>query len=307
MQPGLITRRQSLMGLGAAFAAAATGARAIAPAACPIHPLASRSDEPVGLKLLLMNDTSDSISDEEYFIMNSAVASALSSEHVAQALFSEGGPHSLAIAVAEFDSETRWRSGWLDIRKGDPDAKDRLNALGREVLSYERQGSPKDRFTYINRALEFARAGLAGCPWQAKRSVLDFMGDGEDNDTNNSCGNDETVDVCPRKEGYSVRNIRDSRDRLANDGVTINGFAMIGTIHELDSYYRNNIQTPDDFFGPDGEPVPSGFVLSVAKDIQDNGNFEKDILPFQQSVTIGFRRKMVLEIAGLKPSGPGLS
>jgi Protein of unknown function (DUF1194) len=82
--------------------------------------LASDSNDPVGVQLILAMDTSLSMDPYEYDVQVQAIAYALNSELFRNVVkYRTSGDRSVAIAVIEFDSVARLRVPWVDIRRGE--------------------------------------------------------------------------------------------------------------------------------------------------------------------------------------------
>lgn len=254
------------------------------------HPtLATQSDAPVGVQLVLAMDTSGSMTDEEFAIELEATAYALNSELVRNAIKYKAGATSVAICVLDFESSARLRVPWVDIRGEElndkpynPDnpresssAPDRLDLLTREIRALPRSANGG---TTIEEALELGRKLFLGCPWAPlEKRVLDLFGDGS--------------------SGYAT--LQAKRDELAAIGVTINGFAIINDEATLDEYFRNNLVTKEVVRSPDGIYSEYGRVWAVARNLQATDNQPAGLKAFFEEVARGMKQKITVEVAGI--------
>jgi hypothetical protein len=121
--------------------------------------------------------------------------------------------------------------------------------------------------TSISGAIEFAMAQFARAPFESVRRTIDVSGDG----TNNS-----------------GRNVTEARDQAMEQGVTINGLAIINT--QANPGYAFHTQPPGGlpkYFEENVIGGPGAFLLQVE-------NFDT----FAEAIT----RKLVTEIAGTPPA-----
>jgi hypothetical protein len=227
---------------------AAAGAAAILP-----RPRPARAEEPVDMLLVLAVDVSRSVDEDEARLQREGYRAAVSDPAVVEAI--RGGMiGAIALAYVEWAGAEYQRLvlPWTRIG-GQADAtawSERLAEAPRASLSW----------TSISAALDFSRGVLAEAPFEATRRVVDVSGDG----VNNSGGPAEAA-----------------RDRLVEEGITINGLPIVndrptfGRLPPLplDEYYRDSV------IGG-----PGAFVI-MAEDFQSFGNAVK--------------RKLIREIAGL--------
>lgn len=225
---------------------AASGA-AIIPAARP------RAAEGVDLLLVLAVDVSRSIDDDEARLQREGYRSAITDARVMEAVRS-GMMGAIAVAYVEWAGSDYQRLviPWTHIGSG-AEAEAWAAELGRAprvALSW----------TSISGGLDFSMRVLSEAPFEGTRRVIDVSGDG----VNNSGMPVETV-----------------RDRVAAEGVTINGLPIMNdrptfgrpSPVPLDQYYRDSV------IGGDGA------FLVAAEDFESFGN--------------AVRRKLVREIAAL--------
>jgi Ca-activated chloride channel homolog len=177
--------------------------------------------EPVDLALVIVLDCSASVTFDEFNLMANGSGAALRDPAVVEGML--GGPHGAALGALLLFS--------------DP---------GDEVVSvpWTRIASPQDLEQFasdVENTSRLVRAGstglgaallactrlLADMPAQAERRVLDVVGDGRAND------------------GPAPAPIR---DRLVDDGVTINGLCVLHEEPDLvESYTREVIGGPGAF------------------------------------------------------------
>lgn len=313
-----------------AFASAVATAMALAPAPSfaqdtqPVgtyqtsrdfaHPtLASESNEPVTMQLGLAMDTSASMSDEEYALQLRATAHALNSRLVRSAIRYRG---SVSIFVIDFGTTARLRMGWVDLRAEDlneyphynmgytgqygedvrlSDSPDKLDMLVQEILSMPRLESGSTR---IWTGMQLSEEMFSNAPWiPIEGRVLDIFGDGTPDDQG-------TTNVM--------------RQRLADIGVTINGFAIVNDVPTLEENYQRNVVTLQNQTGQcfsytfnQGsygearheewciETIP-GRVWAMARNVESRGNGAGNVLAFYDEVTMAMKQKISVELAGLE-------
>ena len=240
-----------------------------------MHPtLASNSSEKVGVRLLCLYDVSGSIDSTEHDVQLEVMADAIESEDFRNALFYTGGPQSLAICVADFGSFTDMRIGWMDVRKGEDD---KLKLLAHEIRQLKRR---EIGATNHATALEFAVTAYDNCPWAGKRSIVDILTDGENNEGGNS----------------AARMIL-ARETLAKKHeATINALITLDSDPNLEQWARENLATESKYTKADGSFLDPGFVKIVATQQVDHGA----IVKYQDAMKMAFRRKLILEVAQLE-------
>jgi hypothetical protein len=238
-----------------------------------IHPkLASKSTEEVGVRLVLLFDTSGSIDDIEYQVQLDAMADAIESEDFKNAVFYRGGPQTIAICVANFDDRVFLNIPWVDIRE-DEDYK--FKALAKEIRSLDRKSSG---LTHQARAFNAAATYLTNSPWEGKRSVVDIITDGRHN---------------------GGGNLQAARENLAkNHDATINALITLDTYEtRFEEWAQKNLVTQPIHFKEDGSALDPGFVRVVAtqQSTRDVGAIKK----YKDAMNLAFRRKIFLEVAGI--------
>lgn len=245
-----------------------------------IHPtLASSSREEVGVRLVSMFDVSGSIDKAEYEVQIDAMADTIASDDFRDAIFFQGGPQSIAICFADFGTYSDLRIPWVDIRKGD-EAKIKLLAEEVRNLKTKRRESGS---THQVTALNYSDLCLTNCPWQAKRSVVDLLTDGQNNG------------------GGGEVELRLARDLLAENGATVNALVTVSDNANgdgLEAWARTNLATPPGSKRADGTPLDAGFVKVVAYESTEESR--SAIVEYNQAMELAFRRKLILEVAGVE-------
>lgn len=213
----------------------------------------ARADEPVDVELVLAVDVSLSMSPDELEIQRRGYAAALTHPDVLRAI--ADGVHG-RIAVTYFEwagTESHHVIVPWTVVAGAPDAE-------RVAAQLSARPSNSARRTSISAALDFGGDLLAESGYRGLKRVIDISGDG------------------PNNQGAPVTT---SRDRLAAQGITINGlplmtsggFAGAYDVADLDRYYADCV-----IGGPGAFMVP----------VTDWSQFPEAI-----------RRKLVLELAAM--------
>jgi hypothetical protein len=178
----------------------------------------------VGLELLLLVDTSGSVSGAEYDIQKGGYVSAFQSAGVQNAILNSVDG-SIAVAYAEWSGQGQHqvRVGWTLINSADS-----ANAFAASINALTRIYSGS---TGIQDAMSWGGGQFAANGFDAPRQVIDVSGDGADNDTT-SC------DTTPPAPG----NAACGRDLALAAGVdAINGLPILGEAGLL-TYYQTNVQ-----------------------------------------------------------------
>jgi Ca-activated chloride channel homolog len=168
----------------------------------------------VDLALILAFDGSASVTYESFGLIASGTAAALRDDAVADGLLS--GPHGAALVclmlwsgAADQEVLTDWTR--LDSRKSLADFADQVENVPRIV----RAGA-----TAIGAAMLLCEKLLADAPARSDRQIVDFAGDGRNNDG---------PDPAP------------IRDRLVDVGATINGLCILHEEPDLLESYRREV------------------------------------------------------------------
>lgn len=222
-----------------------------------LQPQSGGSQEVVDVELVLAVDVSLSMSQDELKIQRRGYAAALAHEDVVNAVL-EGAHGRIAVTYFEWAGEFTQSVvvPWTTIASRE-DAVRLAERLSANPPSSARR-------TSISGALGFAADLLAESGYRGLRRVVDVSGDG------------------PNNQGPPVT---PARDRLTEQGVTINGLPLMTSgglatsfdVEDLDIYYRDCV------IGG-----PGAFMIPV-----------NDWSQFPEAV----RRKLVIELAG-KPMEP---
>ena len=217
-----------------------------------------------------------------------ATAHGVNSELFRNVIKYKSGNKSVAISVIDFDDDAFVRIGWVDIRGHEINDKpyhpgeeitskapDKLDMLAREIENLSRRSWGG---TEIHKALELSQKMFIASPWQTmERRVVDVFGDGSDS--------------------YIL--VADRRDRLAEMGVTVNGFAIANEDQSLPQWYGDYVRTVTETKGPDGLYSQPGQVWVVARDMQQFNNSSSTLKSFFGEVARGMRQKISVEVGGL--------
>ena len=162
-------------------------------AARPAH-----AAQAVDVALVLVDDVSGSINDDEYKLEKQGYYDAFTNSGVISAI--QGGPiGAIAVAFVEFAGEGQVETvvNWTVIH----------DAASSRAFAQKLQDAPRSSWghTAIGEGVTLAMQDLANSGLQATRRVIDVAGDG----TNNS-----------------GRPVEDARDEAAKQGIVINGLAI---------------------------------------------------------------------------------
>ncbi len=185
----------------------------------------ARAAEGVDLALVLVDDVSGSISDDEFNLQKHGYYAAFTDPKVLAAI--DGGPAGqIEVAYVEFAAVTQVRTvlGWTII-KDDVSARAFAEAMRSAPRSFRGR-------TAIGAGIDAGVRLLANLAAPADRRVIDVCGDGN----NNSC-----------------RPVTDARDDAMKLGIVINGLALANESNipwlqahthppgGLGNYYRQNV------------------------------------------------------------------
>ena len=239
-----------------------------------VHPtLASSSTEDVGTRIILYFDISGSIDEAEYQYQLDAMAAAIESDEFRHAVFARGGPGSVAIAVADYDTNAGLRIGWVDIRDEQRDDY-KFSALADEIRELPRRSSG---MTSQANALLHSATILDNCPWEANKTVIDILADGSEN--------------------VNAGMLETARQMLTDDyEATINALVTI-TRQEpnLREWAMEELRTEAGHIRDDGRMLDPGFVKVVATQETSTGG----LLEYNRAMEMAFRRKLILEVSGM--------
>jgi hypothetical protein len=236
----------------------------------------------IGARLLCVFDASSSVTDAEYAVQLRATASAIRSQDFRDAIFFAGGPGSLSIAFMSFGSMCDIEIPWVDIREGDDD---KLALLADEVESLGRRESG---VTHQIKALFYAALCMNYCPWQGRRSIVDFMTDGKDND--NLTPREALIQGAVRQLGVDHR-------------ATVNALITVDPASpdaDLEEWTNANLITPPGIVSSDGQYVTPGFNQVVAFERSEESS--RGIVLYERTMQTAFKEKLIREVAGLMPN-----
>ena len=177
-------------------------------------PAQGQGRQTVGLEIVLLVDVSASVNDEEYRLQAGGLATALASPAVLAAIRALA-PRGMAICVVQWADHAHQRKSvdWTVLHR-DADA---LSLAGR-IAAMPRliEGG----HTAIGDALGFALNEIRSNRYAGLRRVIDVSGDGRANDG---------------------RPLRPARREVLEQGVTINGLAILNELPQLGKYFRKHL------------------------------------------------------------------
>lgn len=183
------------------------------------------SAEEVDLELVLAVDASGSVDDTEFQLQIQGISEAFRDEAVQGAIGS--GPNGrIAVAIVIWADGTlpKDESNWFVVG-------DRPSALSfaDAVSQFPRR---VEGGTGIGSAVAYSIRLIADNRFTAPRRVVDVSGDGVET---------------PAREDVTILLPQARSMALAHD-VVVNGLAIINEVHDLDSYYRDNVIIGHDSF-----------------------------------------------------------
>jgi len=165
----------------------------------------------VDLALVIALDISGSVDKEEFGIMRTGLANALSSQQLSQAI--KTGKHgSIAVTVVQWAGyqEQVVKVAWTRIEN-----RAGLLALARKVRAMTRRYG--DGATHIGGVISYSADLIMANPFRATRKIIDIAGDGKNN-----------VNFHPDT----------ARDPAVEAGITINALVITGDLPNLDDYFH---------------------------------------------------------------------
>jgi hypothetical protein len=201
-------------------------------AACLCLGRPAGAGEPVDVALVLVDDVSGSINDDEYKLEKDGYYAAFTDPGVISAV--KGGPDgAIAVALVEFAGagEVTNVIGWTRIN----------SAASAKVFAQNLRDAPRSAWghTAIGDGITLAIQNLDTSGFQASRRIIDVAGDG----TNNA-----------------GRPVQEARDTAAGQGIIINGLAIANESNipwlqahthppgGLANYYRRNVSAGETSF-----------------------------------------------------------
>jgi hypothetical protein len=187
----------------------------------PSVPTQAQSAQVVDLELALLVDVSASVSDEEFRLQAGGLATAFQSPAVIEAIRA-AARKGIVVSIIQWANETNQRVSidWTMVR-GEDDAR----WLSTQIGSMPRliQGG----HTALSNALAFAMEQIKSNRFEGLRRVIDLSGDGRNND------------------GLPLRTVRRA---VIEQGITINGLAIVNELPLLDRYFRDYLIGGDGAF-----------------------------------------------------------
>ncbi len=247
--------------------------------------LASDSVEPVGLRLVVSFDSSNSLTQREYLAQKEALADTIGSEDFKDAIFSKGGPQSLAITFIEFSSDATVRIGWTDVRQGD---EWKLKSLADEVRNLQRLFRSG---TDHAKSLKQAMGALESCPWRSERNAINVITDGIHN----------TRSVRPRAHTRNDAELQGLLKTLAEEyGATVNVLVTTDDPRmkmfevDMEKWALRNLATPNIYKKSNGVPLPGGFVDKVATEKSEESR--AGLQQYKHKMRLAFRHTLIREV-----------
>lgn len=182
--------------------------------AFPLGMQEARPAQEVDLQLILAVDSSSSVDAREFDLQMKGYADAFRHKEV-QAAIRSVGDRGVAVAMIHWAGEDEQvvAQDW-QLLVGAGDAETFADLLDR-TPRYVRRGS-----TAIGNMFAFTGAMMKAAPYVGRRQVLDVSGDGQSN------------------KGLNVARERES---LLENGVTVNGLAILNEEPGLDQYFRQQV------------------------------------------------------------------
>jgi hypothetical protein len=175
-------------------------------------PALGQDRQTVDLELVLLIDVSASVSKLEFRLQIQGLMAAFRSPVVLEAIQASGG---IAVCVVQWAQQAhQFKSvDWIELRR-DTDALE----FAKQIASITRQ-TPSGQ-TAIGNALIFALSELNTNSYTGLRRVIDLSGDGRSND------------------GVLLEQ---ARAIVLQDGITINGLAILNEVSDLKAYFRKEL------------------------------------------------------------------
>lgn len=205
-------------------------------------PAPARASQGVDLELALLVDASASVSDDEYRLQTTGLAEAFRSAEVLSAIRAVAHK-GIAVSVIQWAARESQRVavGWTLVR-GEADAlwlAVRIASTPRHI-----QGG----HTALGEALVFAAGELGSNGFEGVRRVIDLSGDGRNNDG---------------------RPLRAARAEVIEQGITINGLAILNELPLLDDYFRDHLIGGDGAFFMVAQDYPDFAEAIIAKLVRE--------------------------------------
>ncbi len=174
----------------------------------------ARSATPVDLELVLAVDASSSVTQWEFELQMRGVADAFRDPEV-QGAIQAAGDLGIAVALVQWSGRDRQvlAVDWMQVF--DPSSAEEFAAQIDNAPRYIVGGS-----TALGNAIAFSYDLLTFNAYEGRRRVMDLSGDGRTN------------------QGIQTSK---ARDRVVDQGVIINGLAILNEDPSVDAYYLGNV------------------------------------------------------------------
>jgi hypothetical protein len=229
-------------------------------------PALAQNDVQVDLELVLAVDISLSMDDEEQRLQRDGYVAAIRHPEVIASI-RDGLNGQIALTYLEWAGVTSQEVlvAWSLI-----DGEAAAYSFAEELAAIPLRRAHR---TSISSALQFAQMLFEGSGFRGLRQVVDVSGDGANN------------------QGTPVP---DARDQLVDQGIVINGLAIMIDRQGLEDYFH--LANLDEYFEDCVIGGPGAFVIRITD---------------QDQFATAIRRKMILEIADAEPrispaAAPGL-
>ncbi|WP_299408411.1 DUF1194 domain-containing protein [uncultured Roseobacter sp.] len=220
----------------------------------------SAQSAPVSLELMLLTDTSGSVSSTDYNLIRNGYAAAFEDNEVQQKILNSS-TGSIAVAVSFFDSFYRGLgTAWTLI-----DSVASANAYAQTLRNMNRLGSGS---TGLAAGITGAAASFAANDFESTRQVIDVTGDGNENV---QCGQNET-------DCAAVQNARDA--------------ALAGETDVINALFVND----PPFFGDTGSENVDSILYGETNVIGGTGSFVVAASGFDDFER-AIRAKIIREVA----------
>lgn len=168
----------------------------------------------VDLALVLVVDTSESVSEKDYQLQRTGLASAFANQEIIDAI-TNGALGRIAVSVIEFSSAADVRIPLTVL-----DSKQGALSFAAAIQALERDDGDLRSMTSISAGISLAVSLIEAAPVRATRRVIDVSGDGPNNQ--------DAVDV----------NMDMVRMRATTAKIVINGLAIIDEDPSTEEFYR---------------------------------------------------------------------
>lgn len=177
-------------------------------------PALGQTRQAVSLELVLLVDVSASVNDQEHALQTVGLATALKAPRVLRAIETIA-PGGVAICLVQWADQHNQKLvvDWTLLRSAGDGVRfaERIQASTRQIHGGH---------TALGDALAFALKQIETNRFAGARRVMDVSGDGRSNDG---------------------RSLFETRRRVLDNGITINGLAILNELPLLAGYFRNQL------------------------------------------------------------------